>query len=174
MAIRISEGQFANLPSFIQRQIVRATKRTLIEAARRANDSAKKTAEQFRWSGEYKRGFTLEEGRDSDEIVVRVYNDAPHAEAIEIGQAPYQVSSVEFHRIVQWAKTKLGLDENRARRMAISVSMRIAEKGKYALGLRYGKANYVLKFAVMATANAIPARWKANMKKALEKTKVTG
>lgn len=173
MAIRITEKQFANLPAFVMKQAIKATKRAMMASAQKAFAEARNTAEIIKWSGEYRRAFVIEPGK-GDNVVVRVYNNAPHAEAIEVGQAPYVVSSVEFYRIIKWAQTKLGQDYNRARMTAITVAARIAQDGKYALGVRNGRAHYVLKIAVDKTAGQIPKTWKTHVKKWLESNKVPG
>lgn len=173
MAIKINERQFARLPLFIAKQVRKATERVVINAARMAYEDARRQADLIKWSGEYKNGFTLDVSKGND-VVVRVYNDAPHAEAVEVGQAPYVISSVEFYRIVKWAQMKLGVDYSKALFIARSVAKRIAEHGKYALGMGKNKAQYTLKIAVARTSMEIPRTWKNAVKKQLESSQVPG
>lgn len=173
MAIRITENQFANLPAFVMKQVRAATEQVVIKAAQKAYEDARRQAHLISWSGEYKNGFTLDVSKGKD-VVVRVYNDAPHAEAIEVGQTPYVISSVEFYRIVKWAQMKLGVEYSKALFIARSVAKRIAEHGKYALGMNKNKAQYTLKIAVARTSMEIPKTWRAAVKKRLESMRVPG
>lgn len=159
--IKINERQLRGLPKFIQQQAIKAVKAAIAKSAKDAWKHARKSAESIHWERTYRRGFKLRKANDG-QVVMQLYNDAPHAGVIEVGAPPHKVSQAGFHKITRWAVTKLGLSDRDARAVAMSVVKRIGIIGQ--------PAKLFVMFAVRDTSPKIERYWKTALHKQLGRT----
>lgn len=126
--IRISARQ---LPAALRREAKRmpdAVRRGMVRAANRGvmHLVAQTDEKGLTYQGQYKAGFHAERTADG----ARIYNDAPHAGIIELGARPHPVSEEGIAHIAEWARIKLGMQEEEAMALARGLAWKLRAKGQ--------------------------------------------
>lgn len=62
--------------------------------------------------------------------LAEIHNDAPHIGIVEEGARPHPVSKDGVEALTRWARLKLGLDPESAKKVANAIAWRLRKKGQ--------------------------------------------